>query len=409
MTTTRVASSIGVLSALLWLGLGCGSDPQDSDTTPLAGGQSSAPVNAGGAGATAGAAGLPGTMTSAGTTAPSTQAGTGAGASTGGGGSGGDAGGSVAAGGAGSVAGSGGGGPAPGGTGGTTAPAPDGVPTLYWLDINSNRVMRSQNLGMATAIVARTGTAPDGVAVDVPGGKIYWTNMGSLLGTGGGSLQRANLDGTMVETIIPAGTAQTPKQMQLDLTNRHVYFCDREGAKLWRAGMDGAGPEAIVSGHGFREMVGVALDVPAGKVYFSDRMGKKISRANIKMPAGETGANRTDIEELFVFSSGAAPIDLDIDHVNKKLYWTDRQLGTVQRAGIDVPSGQTAMNRSDAETLVMGLVEPIGISLDVPNNKMYFSELGGVISSAALDGKDLKKRILSSASATGVAMAYIPK
>jgi hypothetical protein len=81
----------------------------------------------------------------------------------------------------------------------------------------------------------------------------------------------------------------------------------------------------------------------------------------------------------------------------------------VHRAGLDIPAGQTAMNRSDNETLVTDLTDTIGISLDVPNNKMYFSELGGQISSSALDGKDLKRRILSSGSATGVAIAHIPK
>ncbi len=295
------------------------------------------------------------------------------------------------------------------GAAGSSAPMVDTVPTLYWLDINTNRVMRSQNFAAGQAIVSRTGTAPDGVAIDVAGGKIYWTNMGSLLGSGGGSLQRANLDGTDVETIIPAGTARTPKQMQVDLVNRHVYFCDREGAKVWRAGMDGSSPEAIVSEHGFRELVGVALDVPKGKFYFSDRIGRKILRANIQMPAGETGANRTDIEELFVFGSNAMPIDLDIDHEHGMLYWTDRDLGTVHRANLDIPAGQTAMNRTDAETLVRDLVETIGISLDVPNDKMYFSELGGEISEAALDGSGLKRDILSSTSATGVAIAHIPK
>jgi hypothetical protein len=406
MTTKRVASLIASLPALLLLALSCGGDPQDSDT-PGAGSQSVAPVGSGGAGIAPGAAGnTPAAL--AGSSAPSTG---GAGASSANGGSSGAGagGGGAAAGGSGSVAGGGGSDPVVAGSGGSAPPAVDTVPTLYWLDINSNRVMRSRNFAAGEAIVTRTGTAPDGVAVDVAGGKLYWTNMGSVLGTGGGTLQRANLDGTMVETIIPAGTAQTPKQMQVDLTNRHVYFCDREGAKVWRAGMDGASPEAIVSGHGFRELVGVALDVPAGKFYFSDRIGRKILRANIQMPAGETGANRTDIEELFVLASNAMPIDLDIDHTNKKLYWTDRDLGTVHRSGLDVPAGQTAMNRSDAETLVTGLVDTIGISLDVPNNKMYFTELGGSVSSAALDGKDLKKRILSSGSATGVAIAHIPK
>jgi len=197
--------------------------------------------------------------------------------------------------------------------------------------------------------------------------------------------------------------------MQLDLINRHVYFCDREGAKVWRATMDGENPEAIVSGHGFRELVGVALDVAGGKFYFSDRIGGKILRANIAMRAGENGGNRTDIEELFVFSGSATPIDLDVDLVSRRLYWTDRTLGTVHRAGLDIPAGQTASNRTDAETIVEDLVETIGISLDIENDKMYFSELGGQVSEAALDGSGLRKDILTSGSATGVAIAHIPK
>jgi len=149
--------------------------------------------------------------------------------------------------------------------------------------------------------------------------------------------------------------------------------------------------------------------VPRGKFYFSDRIGKKILRANFEMPAGETADNRTDIEEMFVLPGSAMPIDLDVDLVNDQIYWTDRQLGTVHRAGLEIPTGQTASNRTDAEELVDGLVDTIGISLDIENNKMYFSELGGAVSESALDGSGLKRDILSSGSATGVAIAHLPK
>jgi len=70
---------------------------------------------------------------------------------------------------------------------------------------------------------------------------------------------------------------------------------------------------------------------------------------------------------------------------------------------------QTAANRSDTKLLVDGLSEPIGMSLDVPKNKLYFTELNGGVSEAALDGTGLKKNILSSGSASGVALVYIPK
>jgi hypothetical protein len=384
------------MSALLLLAAACGSDPA-APTTMTPGGASALGGAGGVSGATPGGTGVPqaGAMAGAGQGAVNPMGG--------GSGTGGTAGGAAAAGGNGSQAGM-------SGAAGTAGAGPmvETIPTLYWLDIMSNRVMRTQDFMDGEAIVMRTGTAPDGVAVDVAGGKVYWTNMGSLLGTGGGSVQRANLDGSGVETIIPSGTAQTPKQMQLDLTNQKLYFCDREGAKVWRAELDGSNPEAIVSGHGFQQLVGVAIDAAAGKFYFSDRNGRKILRANIEMPAGETGANRTDIEELFVFGSGAMPIDLDLDTENGFLYWTDRQLATVNRAGLEIPAGQTASNRDDAEELVDGVVEAIGISLDVPNNKLYFSELGGTVSEAALDGSGARG-IVSSVSATGVAIAHLPK
>jgi hypothetical protein len=383
---------------LLLLATACGSEPPSPGSTPP---DTSNPVTAGagtsGSSSVAGGGGAQaGAMATGGQTAPNP-------ANTSGNGGNGAAG---------AVAGVGGG-PAAGASGaagmaGEPAPPVETVATLYWLDINANRVMRSQDFMTGDAIVTRTGNAPDGVAVDVEGGKVYWTNMGSLLGTGGGTLQRANLDGSEVETIVPAGMPRTPKQMQLDLVNDKLYFCDREGAKVWRANLDGSGLEAIVSEHGFDQLVGVALDVAAGKFYFSDRNGRKILRANIEMPAGETGANRTDIEEMLVFGSGAMPIDLDIDHKNAMLYWTDRQLATVNRAGLEIPAGETAMNRSDTEALVTGVVEAIGLSLDVENGKMYFSELGGQVSEAALDGSG-ERGIVRSGSATGVAIAHLPK
>jgi hypothetical protein len=115
-----------------------------------------------------------------------------------------------------------------------------------------------------------------------------------------------------------------------------------------------------------------------------------------------------DIEELFVLSGRATPIDLDIDHESKKLYWTDRTLGTVHRANLEIPAGQTAANRTDNETLVRGLTEPIGMSLDVKHGKMYFTELGGRVSEAALDGSG-QRVVFRSTSASGVVLAHIPK
>lgn len=294
-----------------------------------------------------------------------------------------------------------GGGAAPTGTAGSSGgmtDMPTGTPTLFWLAFNSSQVMMSKDMKTAT-MFARTGTAPDGVAVDVEAGKVFWTNMGSALGTGGGTVQSANLDGSDVKTIVPAGVGTTFKQATLDHKNKKLYWGDREGRKLWRSDYDGQNTEAIVSGQ-TPEVVGCVVDSDAGKVYFTDRVGSKIWRTNTEMPAGATAENRTDLEMVLMGPPGSNTIDLEIDHTNKVLYWTDRTLGTVHSMQIDKPETD--------KVIVPNLNEPIGICLDVPNGKIYYAELGGSISSAGLDGSNPQKGILRSSGATGCVVAYMP-
>jgi sugar lactone lactonase YvrE len=299
--------------------------------------------------------------------------------------------------------------------GASTPPTmPADAPTkavVYWLDILANSVWRANADGSgAAAIVTGNGvSAPDGVAVDVEDGHLYWTNMGSALGGANlGTVQRATLDGTSVETIVPAGVGNTFKQMTIDHVSHKVYWCDREGAKVWRSNFDGSQHEVLVSGHGIDQAVGVALDVPRAQFYFTDRNARKILRAGFQMPAGQNDMTRTDLEELFVFAAGAMPIDLDLDLDQRMIYWTDRSLGTVQRASMDLPAGQSASTRKDAQMLVTGLSEPIGISLDLKAGTMYFGELSGSgVSRANLDGSN-RVPVARSGSITGVTLVHLP-
>ena len=101
------------------------------------------------------------------------------------------------------------------------------------------------------------------------------------------------------------------------------------------------------------------------------------------------------------------PIDLDLDLQHRAMYWTDRSLNVVERAAMDLPAGQTAANRSDIVTLVSGLSTPIDISLDTGAGAMYFTDLGGQIYSANLDGTG-KKTIGSSSGASGITHVELP-
>src|SRR5438034_1074792 len=76
--------------------------------------------------------------------------------------------------------------------------------------------------------IAQSIASPDGVTVDLTGGFVYWTNMGTPYGgTNVGTLQRMKLDAETVETVIPIGTTNTPKQISIDAEARKLYWCDR--------------------------------------------------------------------------------------------------------------------------------------------------------------------------------------
>ena len=149
---------------------------------------------------------------------------------------------------------------------------------------------------------------PDGVAVDVEAGHVYWTNMGSL-GYNDGSIERVSLEGGHRKTIVPEGAIHTPKQLQLDKRNGRLYWCDREGMRVMRANLDGSGIETLVQagsseadrGDQTKWCVGIAVDAERRQIYWTqkgpDKGGRgRIFRAGIDIPPGESAAKRSDIE-----------------------------------------------------------------------------------------------------------------
>ena len=101
---------------------------------------------------------------------------------------------------------------------------------LFVLDISGNRVFSVNPDGSDRKVIVHECRMPDGIAVDVARGHIYWTNMG-VLNLNDGSIERADLDGRNRQTIVPQGGTFTPKQLQLDKRNGKLYWSDREGMR----------------------------------------------------------------------------------------------------------------------------------------------------------------------------------
>lgn len=297
------------------------------------------------------------------------------------------------------------------------------TPRLFFLNYRGQVLTSNPDGSDRRVLLDQLTTSPDGIVVDVPNGHIYWSNMG-VAGDNDGSIVRSDLDGRRVTTIVPPGGTFTAKQLKLDERNRKLYWSDREGMRVQRANVDGTGLETLIEvarGDAARLdaanwCVGIALDIERGHVYWTQKGGDNegrgsIRRAGLEIPAGQTAANRTDIEVLF--DALPEPIDLELDLATRQVYWTDRgdapRGNTVNRAPMDAPRGVDAARRTDVTILVRDLDEAIGVALDLTRRMMYITDLRGGLYSARLDGSDRRVLTTGLGSLTGIAFADLPR
>jgi DNA-binding beta-propeller fold protein YncE len=183
--------------------------------------------------------------------------------------------------------------------------------TLYWSDREGMRVMRSSLDGSNIETLVETGHGDTdrldarnwcvGIAVDVNGGKLYWTQKGND-NAGEGRIFRAGLEIPKGQT--PANRRDIevlydnlpePIDLDLDLGNRTIYWTDRgdppRGNTVNRAAMDAAPgkrkePE-IVFNH-LMEGIGLSLDLENKRMFLTD-LGGSVYSANLD------GSNKRNI------------------------------------------------------------------------------------------------------------------
>ena len=288
------------------------------------------------------------------------------------------------------------------------------IPRLFVLELNAGRIQSMNTDGSGRKTIVSDCHLPDGIVVDVEAGHIYWTNMG-IPNLNDGSVERADIDGKNRKVIVAKGVTHSPKQIILDKKGGKLYWCDREGMRVMRCNLDGAELETLIeTGRGeadqrdaTRWCVGLAIDAKFGRIYWSqkgpDNAGLgRIFHANVEIPAGQTAATRSDFE---IFYDGLPePIDLELDHTNRVLYWTDRgdppRGNTVNRASID-------NKPAEPEIVVTHLMEGIGIALDIPNDRMFVTDFAGSVYSAGLDGKNERNFLYAQGNLTGIAYAEV--
>lgn len=172
---------------------------------------------------------------------------------------------------------------------------------LYWCDREGMRVMRVNIDGsnLETLVDTSQGDARPGkdqrkwcvgIAVDVEGGTLYWTQKGNDK-AGQGRIFRANLEIPKGQTAANRGDIEVlyynlpePIDLDLDLSNRMLYWTDRgdppRGNTVNRAPMDatnGNRPEPEIIFNHLMEGIGLALDLNGGRMFLTDLAGSLYS------------------------------------------------------------------------------------------------------------------------------------
>ena len=178
------------------------------------------------------------------------------------------------------------------------------VERLFVLEVSGGRIHSMNPDGSDQKVIVTDCHLPDGIAVDVAAGHIYWTNMGTVLPQTMARSSAPISTEKIAGSIVPQGSTFTPKQIQLDKKNGKLYWCDREGMRVMRSNLDGSQIETLVeAGRGdadrrdqTRWCVGITIDPERGQIYWTQKgpdNGERgrIFRAGVDIPKGETPTN----------------------------------------------------------------------------------------------------------------------
>lgn len=143
---------------------------------------------------------------------------------------------------------------------------------IYWTDIELGLVQSANADGSGVNTLLTGLDAPNGIAVDGAGGKIYWTEVGFI--------RRANLDGSEVEDLVNTEALfGDALWITLDLDAGQMYWTLLgEANKIQRANLDGSNVEDLIT---------TGLGIPTGIALYKDNTLANVAFSSV--PVAATG------------------------------------------------------------------------------------------------------------------------
>ena len=270
---------------------------------------------------------------------------------------------------------------------------------LVWADASAQEIQMAELDGYVPAFASGFSTASDGtrsreyspanVAVDLAGGRVYWTEpIGKIV-------RRADFTGNFIEDIFTGTATSKPYDIALDPSGGKVYWSDlgdgdgtgKGNGKIYRADLDGANREELYGG--LNRPYSITLNLHVGKIYWTDP-DQSVMRANLDGSSVKS--------EIFIPGAAASGIALVLPQAfppEPGIYFlTDRN---IHRADFD-GSNVTSFSH------IIDVFLPDSIAVDPEGGKMYWTEGGWpTIRRANLDGSGVED-FLTVPAPTGLAI-----
>ena len=207
--------------------------------------------------------------------------------------------------------------------------------TLYWIDTNFPAPligMSDTNGAGIVTVPLGAGTLPEGIDYDPVADQVYWTEAAFS----GARIMRAeaNLSGI---TVIDTG-GSVYRGLALELGGGKLYWTSSNhviGAGIHRSNLDGTGVVDVLGWSGNFNPRGIALYPGAGKMYWADFDQDLIRRADL------SGAN---VEDVVTLRAGSGPWGVDLNVAMGLLFWTEYNTGTVSSSTLDGASVVTLVS-----------------------------------------------------------------
>jgi PKD repeat protein len=187
---------------------------------------------------------------------------------------------------------------------------------LYISDYGAGKILQCDPDG-SNLVEFRTGLdAPNAMSIDYVGNAIYWDTSNGI--------QRGDLASTDVnqKEDFVTGQANDPDGICLDPVHRVIYWVNYNGG-VWKKNLDGSGEAEIIAG-----VEGGSMLVAGDRIYFD----QYIAAGDIQLKSANL-----DGSNVAVLATGISRVvyGLAYEKNENKIYWGDRNLGTIMRANPD--------------------------------------------------------------------------